>query len=246
MTEIYLSDTHLLLKTGYGNPEMHSHSASHIIIGLEADARVNINGENTVCRGALVPSGVKHTVDSCGKPLLVFMFDITSRVSECITNFKTLKTQEAERIISAWQSWDDSKIGANYEDFFAKVMAELDISETGSRVSDERIIAAMRFVKQHLNDDMTVRDAAEFVYLSESRFSHLFREETGIAFSGYLVMQKMFCTYMQIAEGKSITEAAVAAGFSSPSHFATVNKKMFGITARDLSGDYRLYRLADI
>ena len=59
-------------------------------------------------------------------------------------------------------------------------------------------------------------------------------------------MQKMFCAYMQIAEGKSITEAAVAAGFSTPSHFATVNKKMFGITARDLSSDYCLHRLADI
>lgn len=104
----------------------------------------------------------------------------------------------------------------------------------------------MCFVKEHLNDDVTVRDAAEFVCLSESRFSHLFREETGVAFSGYLLMQKMFYAYMQIAEGRSITEAAVAAGFSTPSHFATVNKKMFGITARDLCGEYLLYRLADI
>lgn len=51
---------------------------------------------------------------------------------------------------------------------------------------------------------------------------------------------------MRIAEGASITEASLEAGFSTPSHFATVNKKMFSITARDLCGDYRLYRLADI
>lgn len=37
MTEIYLAKNHLLLKTGYCNPEMHSRSASHIIIGLEED-----------------------------------------------------------------------------------------------------------------------------------------------------------------------------------------------------------------
>lgn len=237
---------HLLLKSGYGNPEMHSHSASHIIIGLEGEMRVSVNGENAVCRGALLPSGTKHTVDGFGRPLLVFMFDITSSVSEQITDFKILKSWETGRIISAWRAWEDGKAGADYETFWAEVMAALGISEAGSRVSDERIIAAMRFVKDHWNDDLTVGDAAESVYLSEGRFSHLFKEETGIAFSGYLVMQKVFYAYLQIAEGASITEAALAAGFSTPSHFATVNKRMFGITARDLSGDYRLHRIADI
>ena len=38
----------------------------------------------------------------------------------------------------------------------------------------------------------------------------------------------------------------LAAGFSSPSHFAAVNKRMFGITASDLNGDYRLHKIADI
>ncbi|MDE6844350.1 MAG: helix-turn-helix domain-containing protein [Lachnospiraceae bacterium] len=36
---------------------------------------------------------------------------------------------------------------------------------------------------------------------------------------------------MKIAEGVSITDASLEAGFSTPSHFAAVNKKMFGITA---------------
>lgn len=246
MTEIYLAKNHLLLKTGYKNPEMHSHSASHIIIGLEGDIKVSVNGESTVCGGALLPSGVSHTVDGFGRPLLVFMFDITSKVSEQVTRFKVLKGQEIERIISVWRSWGGGKTREDYEDFWTKVMAVLGISEVGSRVSDERITAAMHFVKEHLHDDVTVKDAAESVYLSEGRFSHLFREETGIAFSGYLVMQKVFCVYMQIAEGVSITEASLAAGFSTPAHFATVNKKMFGITASDLRGDYRLHRIADI
>lgn len=246
MTEIYLTKTHLLLKAGYGNPEMHSHSASHIIIAPEGDMKVSVNGESVVCSGAFLPSGVSHAVDGFGRPLLVFMFDVTSKVSEQITDFRSLKVQETERIVSAWQLYDSCKTEEAYEGFWTEITAALGISETGSRVSDERIIAAMSFVKEHLNDNVTVRDVAESVYLSEGRFSHLFREETGVAFSGYLVMQKIFCAYMQIAEGKSITEAAVEAGFSTPSHFATVNKKMFGITARDLCGDYRLYRLADI
>lgn len=87
----------------------------------------------------------------------------------------------------------------------------------------------MCFVKEHLHDDVTVKDAAESVYLSEGRFSHLFREETGTSFSGYLVMQKVFYAYMRIAEGALITEAALTAGFSTLSYFATVNKKIIPI-----------------
>lgn len=246
MTEIYMSKSHLLLKSGYGNPVMHSHLASHIILGLEGDMKVCVNGENVVCRGALLPSGVNHTVDGFGSPLLVFMFDITSKVSEQITDFKILKKQEARQAISAWRLFDGSRAEEDYETFWAEVAAVAGISETGSRVSDERVITAMHFVKEHPDEDITIKDAAESVYLSEGRFSHLFKEETGVSFSGYLLMQKIFCAYMQIAEGTSITEASLAAGFSMPSHFATANKKMFGITARDLSGDYRLHRIADI
>lgn len=67
-----------------------------------------------------------------------------------------------------------------------------------------------------------------------------------IAFSGYMVFRKLFYAYIQIAQGASITDASLAAGFSSPSHFAAVNKRMFGITASDLSGDYRLHKIADV
>lgn len=130
--------------------------------------------------------------------------------------------------------------------FFMEVMALLKMKGYGSRITDERIIHAMRFAKEHLQDEVTAGEAAEAACLSESRFSHLFREQAGIAFSSWLVYRKLFDTYIKIAEGASITDASLAAGFSTPSHFATTNKRMFGITASDLTGGYRLHRIADI
>ena len=56
MTEIYLAENHLLLKTGYGNPEMHSHSACHVLVGLQGDMRVITEKETVMCRGAILPS----------------------------------------------------------------------------------------------------------------------------------------------------------------------------------------------
>ncbi|MCM1498889.1 MAG: AraC family transcriptional regulator [Clostridium sp.] len=246
MTEIYLTKNHLLLEAGYGNPDMHSHSACHVLVGLHGDVRIMTKREDVVCPGALLPSGAAHTVDSFGEPLLVFLFDITSVVSEQIEHFAALEKQTAEKLVSAYQKLAAGNPEKDYGEFFGEAMEILGIREAGSRVADERIIRAMQFTEEHLQETVTAKDAAGAAFLSESRFSHLFREQTGIAFSSYLVFRKLFYAYMQIAKGSSITDASVAAGFSSPSHFATVNKKMFGITASDLSGAYRLHKIADI
>ncbi|MCM1125735.1 MAG: AraC family transcriptional regulator [Lachnospiraceae bacterium] len=243
MTEIYLAENHLLLETGYGNPQMHSHYACHILVGLHGNMRVITDTENTVCRGALLPSGMAHTVDSFGKPLLVFLLDTTSTAAEQIQSFTLLDEQIAEEIAGLYQKLAVIEPEKNYGDFLAKVMDLAGIHGGGSRITDERIIQAVRFVEKHLRGNVTAKQTAGEVFLSESRFSHLFREQTGIAFSSYLVFRKLFCAYMQIAEGASITEASLAAGFSTPSHFATVNKKMFGITATDLSEEYHLHKI---
>lgn len=58
MTEIYLAKNHLLLAAGYGNMEMHSHSASHVLVGLHGKMRVVTNEEEITCRGAILPSGI--------------------------------------------------------------------------------------------------------------------------------------------------------------------------------------------
>lgn len=246
MTEIYLAENHLLLEAGYGNPEMHSHSASHVLVGLHGEMRVVTDEEEMTCRGAILPSGIAHTVDSFGQPLLVFLFDITSAVSEQIRHFTVLGEQTAGEIARSYQALVGGNPEEGYGDFFAQVMGRLGICGAGSRVTDERIVLAMRFVEDRIQETVAAKDAAGAACLSESRFSHLFREQAGIAFSGYLVFRKLFYAYMQIAEGVSITDASLTAGFSSPSHFAAVNKRMFGITASDLSGEYRLHKIADI
>lgn len=246
MTEIYLAKNHLLLEAGYGNPEMHSHSAAHVLVGLHGNMRVVMDKEDVKCRGAMLPSGTVHTVDSFGKPILVFLFDVTSAVSQQIRNFTVLEERTAKAVARSYQMLAGANPVKDYEGFFLKVMELLGICEAGSRITDERIALAMRFAEEHMQESVTAKDAAGEACLSESRFSHLFREQTGIAFSSYLVFRKLFRAYMLMSRGASVTDASVAAGFSSPSHFATVNKRMFGITASDLSGAYRLHKIADI
>lgn len=246
MTEIYLSKNHLLLQSGYGDPDIHRHSACHILAGLDGDIHIRADGENWTCRGALIPSGMQHTVKETDTPVLVFLFDSTTTVSEQISRFRTLDADAAEQIVSAYRRRvQGGCLEEAYGDYLSEVLALAGIGAVGSRITDERLIWAMEFVEEHLADQISVGDAARAACLSESRFSHLFKEQVGITFAGYAVQRRLYRAYIELSKGASVTDAALSAGFSSPSHFATVNKKTFGITAREICGDFRLHEIAD-
>ncbi|MBR6501302.1 MAG: AraC family transcriptional regulator, partial [Firmicutes bacterium] len=66
------------------------------------------------------------------------------------------------------------------------------------------------------------------------RFSHLFKEQVGMTFASYVVYQRILYVYYEILRGRSITEAALEAGFCSSSHFADVNRRIFGISASSI------------
>lgn len=97
---------------------MHSHSAAHVLVGLHGDMRVITENETILCRGALLPSGTAHTVDSFGNPLLVFLFDVTSTVSEQIQRMAALERGTAERIALSYRTLAAENPADGYETFF--------------------------------------------------------------------------------------------------------------------------------
>lgn len=247
MTEIYLSENHLMLQSGYENPEMHSHSACHILIGLRGGMEIILEKEKVKCHGALIPSGMAHTVHNFNMPMLVFLFDNTTTVSQQIQNFQALDKETVQRIVFAYEKYHNgSSLQDDYKNYLSSVMIQLGMSEIGSKIIDERIISAMHFVEEHISENICVKDAAKTAFLSIGRFSHLFKQQAGITFAGYVILRRLYHTYIELSKGTSITDAALMTGFSSPAHFATVNKKLFGITARDISGNFLLHKIAEI
>lgn len=99
------------------------------------------------------------------------------------------------------------------------------------RKLDERISDSLDWVKQHLTEQtITVEQLSGTVYLSSSRFMHLFSEEIGIPVRKYILWQRLKQALLIMAQGRSITEAAHEAGFTDSSHMNRSFNAMFGIT----------------
>ena len=243
MTKIYKASNHILIHTGYADPERHRHMAAQIILSMGGKLEVHLEETIHFCYGAVIPSGVSHRIDSGREGALVFLFDGTTRISGQIQKYQALSEETCRNVTALFAAFENSQIA--YSDFYKVFLQTIGIQETGSSVTDFRILEAITYIRSALSEPITCYEAAQAVCLSQSRFSHLFRKETGMTFAAFLIYQRILYVYDQHLKGLSITEAAINAGFSSSSHFADVNRSVFGLSASKITHDC-IFRTAEI
>lgn len=93
---------------------------------------------------------------------------------------------------------------------------------------DSRIEKALRFIGKNIHQPIQASALATEVHLSEDRFLHLFREQTGTPLRQYVLWQRLMAATQAFVEGRSAKEAAYEAGFSDPAHFSRTFLQMLG------------------
>lgn len=244
---MYEAGNHLLVCADYSDPELHRHSAAHIMISLEDKIDIIIEKKKTQCRGIVIPSGIAHTAITENNKVLVFLFDNTTSVANQIRTLDILSDEAVNEIVEAYDCFENSdKSNESYGKFINCVYNCADIKVMETTIMDKRIVCAQKYIYSKLQERISCEDVARHIFLSEGRFSHLFKEQVGMSFSAYLVYQRIIKTYTEIINGKSITEASIEAGFSSSAHFAETNKKLFGLPASAIKKDLNFYKIAEI
>jgi len=131
----------------------------------------------------------------------------------------------------------DVKDSDSYLPFLSQLLMLLGVEHVNKAIADPRIREFIQLVKECTDSEHSVSLYARRVGLSSSRLSHLFKENTGIALSGYILLHKLQKATYCIYKGLNITDAAMAAGFDSPSHLAATSKRLLGMTAKEIRKD---------
>lgn len=111
-----------------------------------------------------------------------------------------------------------------YKHFYKYLLNCLELSMY-KHTYDERISSIFQILDTCKCTDHSIKYLADNVFLSSSRLSHLFKEQTGIPLKSYIILHQMERAFDELFAGKNITEASMIAGFDSPSHFASTVKK---------------------
>lgn len=104
----------------------------------------------------------------------------------------------------------------------------------------DKIRLIMKYVENHYQDKITIREMAELVEFSESHFMRYFKEAMGISFINYLRDYRLtMAARLLAASDTSILHIAEDVGFDNLSYFNRAFKKQYGMTPRQ----YRKHNL---
>lgn len=89
---------------------------------------------------------------------------------------------------------------------------------------------AKEYVQQHLNQKIDMVWVANALDLSYSYFSKLFKQETGLSFSNYIIEEKMKEAGRQLLAGRRTGEIARDLGYQSPQNFNRTFVRFYACT----------------
>ncbi|OBG18220.1 transcriptional regulator [Mycolicibacterium celeriflavum] len=229
----------------YAGPSLklapHSGSVWCLAVGIGGPLTVAVRHANRVEAGSvLIPPRLTHQLICHGQGLVsCYLEPTTSRAESCHA-----KMGEWHGALGTGHVDEERLQFTPADDTEASRWLALAAPAVDKRI-DPRIINAVNRIREDPAASIPSRALAAEAGLSESRFLHLFRDELGTTVRRYRLWTRLMEACNAIAEGKSLTDAAMRTGFASPSHLSDRFKSTFGLSASQLLATGVVVRVPD-
>jgi AraC-like DNA-binding protein len=228
----------------------HSHHAVQIALGIDGPLRFREgDGEWGTYRGAIVLPDVTHSFDGAESTVVMIFVDPESRegrwlrrsLSGAITG---LPAERFECCIPGLRIFRDRPLDAmETARLVTSVVRNLCVGPPPVHTLDERVARVLEAIRKSDASRIPLEDVARMVFLSPSRFAHLFAEEVGLPFRRYVLWRKLSRALQTIARGSSLSAAAHTSGFSDSAHLTRTFYQMFGMAPTAMLGKGELYEI---
>lgn len=113
-----------------------------------------------------------------------------------------------------------------------QALAAYATAENGPMVSP-RIAKVLTWMRTHFDEDLRIEGLAEQASLSPSQFRQVFRAEVGMSPQDHLTHLRIEAAKTLLREtARSVTDIALACGFTTSQYFATAFRRATGFTPR--------------
>lgn len=99
---------------------------------------------------------------------------------------------------------------------------------SGQQTNYDKLKPALRYLREHYRDTVTVHQAAAMCGFSDSHFMKLFRELTGTSFTQYLKRLRLEAAEEALRSGRRVGETAELVGFHNLSYFTRAFEEQYG------------------
>ena len=214
----------------------HAHHAIQIVVALDGEITAQgADGRWLTGRGIIIGPDLEHAYDSQGAfGAMLFVdpestegvwlrsclqSDITlipeSRVAACVAELQRFRDRPLESL----------EVG----ELIRHCVQSLTAGAPPARRIDERVTRVLQQIQRSNDLRMSLATAAKTVFLSPSRFAHLFKQQLGLPFRRYVLWRKVTRAMLAIGREGTATAAAQDADFADAAHLTRTFSQMFGI-----------------
>jgi AraC-like DNA-binding protein len=203
----------------------HAHYAIEIVFAVDGCFKV-ITGlsQHVNLKSVIIPSNLPHSFSCIGATCNLLFLDPLSDIG--VYFLHQYRLNSANGLIA-----NPAGLSRFHRNGKFDIPSLMEAAKTnGGLPLDERVAICIQMISSPDNEEkLTLGQLSKASFLSESRLSHLFKEQLGISVHQCILWKKMLLAVLKSREGYSLTECAHYAGFSDSSHFNKVFYKMFGI-----------------
>ena len=218
--------------------DLHRHHCVQLVMALDGTLRFRQWQRQrwTTSDAVLVRADAWHEVNARGSTVLIAFVDAESELGVALAARTASDVAPIPpATVAEWrrQLGDPASLTA---DRVEPWVTETLLRERLPPSIDHRIKRVLRDLPNRLAeaDAVSLDAVAASVGLSPSRFLPLFTTSVGVPLRPYVLWLRLQCGARELARGKSVAEAAHAAGFSDAAHFTRTFRRMIGATPRQV------------
>jgi AraC family transcriptional regulator len=228
----------------------HSHHVVQIILSLDVPVRIHAgDGDWRTVRGVIVRPDAPHSLDPCGAVVVFLYVDPESREGRWLMEslrgpLTTVTPEQFEPHLPQLTLFRDRAPSAGeMSELVRSLVGSLCVGPPPVHRMDERVARALVVIRQNEASRIPLEEVAAQVFLSPSRFAHLFTKEVGLPFRRYVLWRKLTRAMLLISKGNSLVSAAHSSGFADAAHMTRTFHQMFGMNPQALLGRGELHEM---
>jgi len=227
----------------------HSHSYAQMVIGLHGKTEFDIQGRGQAVGpgdGCLLPASTEHAFNGLANNQILVVNVVATAQPSLQDKLEHLfrhpsyfqLSQQTQLLIRALGQElllqpHDPLLAESCANTLVCILKKHLSSPLPSKRQGERLSIARidSYIQQHLQHKISVAQLAGSVFMAESHFYALFRQQTGLSPHQYLLIKRLEQAKQLLIEPHfSIQQIAQLCGFASQSSFTTAFNRHFSLT----------------
>lgn len=221
-----------------GTADPHAHHAVQLVVSAGGPLEVSVGSTAHREPAVLVPAGVRHSLGATGS-LAVLLVERHGRQGRFLDELARRGLSAHDRAALAAVPFPDHGAPApTLSTTVAAWLAALGLARDSGAAPSPVVSRVLVYLQAALGggESVSLVEAAARVGISPSRLTHRLREELGISFRALVPWMRIKVAVLGARRGRTLTEAAIAAGFADAAHLSRTFRAMFGLPPSLLLG----------